>query len=264
MKTILVVDDEAGLRLTLSLVLQKEGYRVETAADGKEALALLDTRTFDLLFLDLNMPGMSGTDLLVEIHKQYTRLPVLILTAHATLDSAIQAVRLGARDYLLKPFEPSLLLVRVAEILAEADQPDRKREIVGQVQNLLAELQRIEGGEVTPTSALAAVPPTDAARFLQKGPFALDLHARHATLNDQYIPVAGIYFDYLAILLRHAPKMVPYKVLVKEAQGFDVTLFEARDLARWRIHELRKIIEADASQPKYILTVRGEGYRLAV
>ncbi|NOH04051.1 MAG: winged helix-turn-helix domain-containing protein [Chloroflexi bacterium] len=91
-----------------------------------------------------------------------------------------------------------------------------------------------------------------------------DLHARHATLNDQYIPVAGIYFDYPAILLRHAPKMVPYKVLVKEAQGFDVTLFEARDLARWRIHELRKIIEADASQPKYILTVRGEGYRLAV
>jgi DNA-binding response OmpR family regulator len=247
-------------------MLQDEGYRVETAADGKEALERLSLRAFeiDLMFLDLNMPGMSGIDLLVEVHRQYPHLPVLILTAHGTMDSAIQAVRLGARDYLLKPFEPSLLLVRVAEILAEAEQPDRRRAIVVQVQNLLSELQRIDGTDAAPTSALTSLPPTDPARFLQKGPFTLDLHARHATLNGQYLPVMGINFAYLVTLLRYAPQTVSNKTLVKEAQGFEVSAVEARDLARWRIRELRKTIEADAGQPKYILTVRGEGYRMVV
>ena len=94
--------------------------------------------------------------------------------------------------------------------------------------------------------------------------FELDSHARHVTLNGKYIPVTGVYFDYLGTLLRHAPKAVAYKTLVKESQGYNVEIAEARDLARWRIHELRKIIEADPERPQYILTVRGTGYRLAV
>ncbi len=117
---------------------------------------------------------------------------------------------------------------------------------------------------MTPTSALAALPPTNLARFLKKGNFDLDLHARHATLDGKYIPVTGIYFDYLGTLLRHAPKAVPYKTLVKESQGYDVAMAEAIELARWRIHELRKMIEADPQRPRYILTVRGTGYRLAI
>ena len=262
--TILIVDDENHLRLSLSMILQKEDYRVETVANGEEALDHLRSHQYDLMFLDLNLPGMSGIDLLVEVHKKIPHMPVLILTAHAALDSAIQAVRLGARDYLIKPIEPVLILTRVAEILAESDQPARKKEIVGQIQGLLAELQRIEGEGTTPTSALATLPPTDPARFLKKGNFELDLHARHATLNGKYIPVTGIYFDYLGTLLRHAPKTVPYKTLVQESQGYDVAVTEATDLARWRIHELRQVIEADPQRPQYILTVRGTGYRLAI
>jgi DNA-binding response OmpR family regulator len=262
--TILIVDDESPLRLSLSLILQKEHYRVETASNAEEALDHLNLHEYDLMFLDLNMPGMSGIDLLVHIHKLYPHMPVLILTAHAALNSAIQAVRLGARDYLIKPVEPVLILERVAEILAEGEQPARKKEIVSQIQNLLAELQKIDGEDKTPTNALAALPPTDPARFLKKGSFDLDLHARHAALNGNYIPVTGIYFDYLGTLLRHAPRAVPYKTLVKESQGYDAALAEARDLARWRIHELRKFIEADPQQPRYILTVRGTGYRLAL
>jgi DNA-binding response OmpR family regulator len=263
-KTILIVDDENRLRLSLSLILQKEDYRVETAANAEEALGCLQLHEYDLMFLDLNMPGMSGIDLLVEIHRQVPHLPVLILTAHAALESAIQAVRLGARDYLVKPIEPVLILTRVAEILAESEQPARKKEIVDQIQGLLAELQKIEGEDATPASALAALPPANSARFLKKGNFDLDLHARHATLNGQYTPVTGIYFDYLSTLVRHAPKPVAYKTLVKESQGYDMAVAEARDLARWRIHELRKVIETDPNQPRYILTVRGTGYRLAI
>jgi DNA-binding response OmpR family regulator len=260
----LIVDDEDPLRLSLSLILQKEHYRVESAANAEEALDRLQSHEYDLMFLDLSLPGMSGIDVLVEVHKQVPHMPVLILTAHAALESAIQAVRLGARDYLIKPVEPVLILARVAEILAESEQPARKKEIVGQIQHLLAELQKIEGKDTTPTGTLAALPPADPARFLEKGIFELDLHARHAALHGKYIPVTGIYFDYLSTLLHYAPKVVTYKTLVKESQGYDVAVAEARDLARWRIHELRKIIEADPERPQYILTVRGTGYRLAI
>lgn len=262
--SILIVDDEDRLRLSLSFILQKEGYRVDTAANAQEALNSLQLYHYDLMFLDLNMPGMSGIDLLLETHKQFPEMPVLILTAHAALESAIQAVRLGARDYLIKPVEPVSILTRVEEILAESEQPARKKEIVGQIQVLLAELQKMEGEDTTPTNALAALQSTNPTRFLKKGNFELDLHARHAALNGKYIPVSGIYFDYLATLLRHAPKTVAYKSLVRESQGYDVAVAEARDLARWRIHELRKMIEIDPEQPQYILTVRGTGYRLAI
>jgi DNA-binding response OmpR family regulator len=260
--TILIVDDDSHLRLSLSLILQKEKYHVDTAENAEDALAWLESQEYDLMFLDLNMPGMSGIDLMEEVHKHYPHLPVLILTAYAALESAIQAVRLGARDYLIKPIEPVLILTRVAEVLAENEQPARKKEIVTQIQNLLAELQEIEGEDTTPTSELASLPPADHARFLKKGIFELDLHARHVMLNGKYIPVTGIYFDYLATLIRHAPKPVTHKTLVKEAQGYDTTIAEARDLTRWRIHELRKMIEPDPRQPRYILTVRGTGYRL--
>ena len=104
-RTILIVDDEDRLRLSLSYMLQKEKYRVEAATNAEEALGCLRSHEYDLMFLDLNMPGMSGIDLLVEVHKRYPRMSVLILTAHAALESAIQAVRLGARDYLIKPVE---------------------------------------------------------------------------------------------------------------------------------------------------------------
>ncbi len=262
--SILIVDDEDPLRLSLSLILQKENYQVETAANAKDALDYLQLHEYDLMFLDLNMPGMSGIDLLVEVRKQFPHMPVLILTAHAALESAIRAVRLGARDYLIKPIEPALILIRVAEILAESEQPARKKEIVDQLQGLLAELQKMEGEDTSPTKSLAALSPANPAHFLKKGGFELDLHARQAALDGKYIPVAGIYFDYLNTLLRHAPKVVAYKTLVKESQGYDVAVAEARDLARWRIHELRKIIEADPERPQYILTVRGIGYRLAI
>src|SRR5689334_9924728 len=94
--TILIVDDEDRLRRSLSLILQKENYRVEAAANAEEALDFLQLHEYDLMFLDLNLPGKSGIDLLLDVHTQVPHMPVLILTAHAALESAIQAIRLGA------------------------------------------------------------------------------------------------------------------------------------------------------------------------
>lgn len=262
--TILIVDDEDYLRRSLSLILQKENYRVTAVSNAEDALASLRSQEYDLMFLDLSLPGMSGIDLLMDVNRRVPQMPVLILTAHAALDSAIQAVRFGARDYLIKPLDPPLILARVREVLAESQQPARKKEIMDQIQSLLVELQNVDGENTTPVSALNAVSQGNPERFLKKGPFELDLHARHATLNGKYIPVTGLYFDYLCTLLRHAPKAVPYVTLVKETQGFDVGIPEARDLARWRVHELRHLIETDPEQPQFILTVRGTGYRVDV
>lgn len=262
-KTILVVDDEKYLRLSLSLLLKKEGYDVESAGTAEEALDHLQARSWDMMLLDLNMPGMGGIDLLMEVNQKHPSLSVLILTAHATMETAIQAVRLGASDYLIKPAEPKALLARIAEILKQKKQPARKQEIVGEIQNLLAELQKIEGVSVTPPPS-APQETVDHARYLDIQPFVVDLHGRHVTMNGTYIPITGVYFDYFLVLLRHAPKPISFKTLVKEAQGYDVPLTEAKDLARWRVHELRKLIELDPQKPKYLLTVRGSGYRLTL
>lgn len=254
-KKILVVDDDKNLRLSLSLILKQDGYEVETAASALEALDLLKTSKLDLMFLDLNMPGMGGIELLEKICQQYPNLSVLILTANATLETAIRAVRLGARDYLIKPAEPKEILIRVSEVL-EKENPARKQQIVGELKSLLAELQQIEGMPEAPGGT------PDPARYLKTLPFVVDLYKREVELGGRHIPITGVYFDYFLVLLRHAPKLVSYKALVKEAQGYDVPIREAKELARWRIHELRKLVEVDPKKPCYILTVRGEGYRL--
>jgi DNA-binding response OmpR family regulator len=260
---ILVVDDEKNLRLSLTLILQKEGYEVESASNADEALERLSARTWDLVFLDLNMPGRSGIDLLADIHSKYPDLAVLILTAHGTLETAIQAMRLGTSDYLIKPAEPQAILARVAEVLSEKNRPARKQEIVGEIQNLLVELQKMEGVSLG-VAASTIRAEVDPARYINHGPFVVDTIARHVTMHEKYIPITGVYFDYFLVLLKHSPKSVSFRDLVLEAQGFGAPLPEAKDLTRWRIHELRKLIETDPQKPQYLLSVRGAGYRLAL
>lgn len=259
--SILVIDDEKNLRHTLALILQRAGYSVTTAADGSEARQYLQSGAFDLVFLDLKMPGVDGLTLLPELRSLYPDMPVLILTAHATLDSAIIAVRQGARDYLLKPIDPAQILSRVDEVLTESCQPRRRRQIVEEIRGLLSELHEIDGQESPPLS-LNAPPGSDSTRYLQRGPFSIDLHARHVTLGNRNIAISPTAFDYLVTLLRHSPNPVSYETLVMESQGYRPGIIEARDMARWRIHELRKALEIDSRQPQYIITVRGTGYRL--
>lgn len=243
--TILVIDDEVNLRCTLSMIFTRAGYTVTVAANADEARQCLKTDTFSLIFLDLKMPDVEGFTLIPEIRTLCPDIPVLIMTAHANIESAIEALRQGARDYLLKPVDPALILTRVEEVLAETAQLGRRREIVGEIQGLLARLVAI-----------------DPARFLQSGPFTLDLHARHVTCNSQFIPLSQTAFNYLLTLVRHSPDVVSAEILVREAQGCDAGPKEARVVARWRIHELRGALESDPRHPRYIITVRGIGYRL--
>ncbi len=261
---ILIIDDELNLRRSLTLIMQRHGYQVASAGTGQEGLQLLEKEAYELVFLDIKLPDRSGMSILPEIRQRYPDLPVLILTAHATLETAIEAVRAGARDYLLKPIDPERILARAREVLAEVEQPKRRREITSQIQSLLSELNQMEGGDPTPAVLIPLVAPTDPSRFLQQGALVLDLHTRHVMLNNRFIPLPPSNFDYLATLVRHAPEPVQYQTLVREAQGYDLTRAEAREITRWQIHEIRKALEANPHKPKFIFTVRDFGYRLVM
>ncbi len=264
--TILVIDDEPHLRRSLAMILQRAGYQVTMAASAREARQCLQAGPYDLVFLDLKMPEVDGLTLLGEIREQRTDMPVLILTAHATLESAMEAVRQGARDYLLKPIEPDAILARVHEVLDEQQRPRRRREIASQLNELLGELHRLEGPNVAPpseaASPAAAAPSAESARYLQRGKLTLDLHTRRILVRDEQILLPPSTFDYLVTLMRHSPNAVSYETLVEESQGYRVSRAEAREMARGRMHELRKALELDMRHPEYVITVRDVGYRL--
>jgi len=106
-KSILVVDDEKNIRLTMSRSLESLGIPVQTAVNGEEALAKLRESPFALVFLDLKMPGMDGMEVLRKIKNEWPKIRVIIITAHGTIESAVEAMKLGAVDFIQKPFSPT-------------------------------------------------------------------------------------------------------------------------------------------------------------
>lgn len=258
---ILIIDDEATLRQTLARILQQAGFEVTTAESADQAFAFIESTAFDLIYMDLRMPGVHGLDALKYIHEQYPSLPVVLFTAQPDLTSALEALRNGATDYLLKPLKPQLVIERTQSILANLKRERRKREIVLQIEMLQTELKSIEnGGSGKPggTQPLGQVKD----RFIKRGPLVLDLHTKRLTINEQIIPVPPTSFDYLLVLARHTPDVVNYQTLVAEAQGYQAELREAQELAKWHIHQLRQAIEQDTHNPAVLINVRGTGYRL--
>ena len=141
---ILLIDDEATLRLTLARVLERAGLDVTTAASGQEGLALVSQQPFDLVYLDIRLPDTNGLEVLKEIHRKMPDLPVVIFTAQPDLTSAIKAVREGATDYLLKPLNPQTFIERTQTILARREKERRKREIQLQIETLRTELKTLD------------------------------------------------------------------------------------------------------------------------
>lgn len=150
---ILVVDDEENLRRVIEVQLEQEGYQVETAADGKQALALLAQSTFALVLTDLRMPGISGMDLLREIRKAHPQIMVIILTAFGTIETAVEAMQAGAYHYVTKPvhlselvlvvnraLEHYRLLEEVHSLRADLDQKYGFKAIIGRSSKLLSVL----------------------------------------------------------------------------------------------------------------------------
>jgi len=262
---ILIIDDEASLRQTFARVLRQAGCEVTVAADGHEGLRLLTAANYDLVYLDIHLPGMDGLQVLKQIQQSHPQLPTILFTAHASLQSALQAMRLGAIDYLIKPIDPESLIARTRVVLAERAVERRRRELQEQIEALQAELKKLDDLSGTPPQAESApVHPVSGDRFFKRGPLILDLQARRVTLGEKVLALPPASFDYLLALTRHSPDIVDYQTLVAEAQGYQTDRQQAQELAKWHIHELREAMESDPKHPQYVLNVRGIGYRLVV
>ena len=172
-------------------------------------------------------------------------------------------MRLGATDYLLKPVDPEVLVARTRVVLSEQALERRKEQILAQIKALQSELQELEKPALSDVRATHPVP-SPQERFLKQGFLILDLQTRRATFRDKVLDLPPTSFDYLVVLARKSPQVVEYRALVTEAQQYQVSLDEARELAKWHVHVLRTALEADPQTPCQLINVRGKGYRLIV
>jgi DNA-binding response OmpR family regulator len=260
---LLIIDDEASLRHTLARILQRSGYEVTTAGGGPEALRLIADQPFDLVYLDIRMPEMSGLEVLKIIHTKTPDIPVILFTAQPDVSSAVEALRQGATDYLLKPLKPKTLIETTHAVLLQRMKERRKREIEQQIEMLEGELEVLDSTEEQEPAG-GRQEAVDDQRYIRRGQFILDLHARRLEIGGVRADLSPTAFDYLVVLARHAPNVVDYQTLVAEAQGYQAEMREAQELSKWHIHHIRQAIEADARHPVYLITMRNAGYRLVV
>jgi DNA-binding response OmpR family regulator len=233
----LVVDDEVGIRFFLEEALQQVGHSVVSASSGEEALDRLRDARFDLIMLDLMLGGrVDGMRVLESVKWRWPATVVIILTAHGSLDSSLAAIREGVDGYLLKPVEPEGLWQVVEEAL-------NRRSKLAQAYEQPEEDE--EKGQI-----------------LESGPFTVDLEKQMATMAGQLLDLNASEFALLAHLMQNAYRAVPPPELVAAVRGYECDhLNEARQIIKWYIHSLRQKVEYDPSHPRYILTVRGVGYR---
>ena len=224
-QNILVVDDEAPMRKLLSNNLKARGYAVQAAADGSEALKLIDERTFDLLLIDVNMPGPNGLQVLEAVRRD-AAIPVLILSGRRRESDVVEAFNLGADDYLSKPFG-------IAELLA-----------------LVKALLR----RVTPATRGPQL------RAYRHAGLEVDFEARRARLEGAVVPLTGREFEVLAYLARNAGKVVLHRQLLQAVWGAQYG--DESDYVWTFVQRIRRKIEQDRGKPRYLLTETGAGYRV--
>jgi two-component system alkaline phosphatase synthesis response regulator PhoP len=221
-RRILLVEDEVGLRLTLTHRLTDEGYEVESALDGEEGLRRATDKTFDLVILDVMLPGMSGFDVCRELRRSAVATPVLILTARGEVVDRVVGLKLGADDYLTKPFE-------MAELLARVEARLRRR----------------------PETAVQTV-----YRF---GSVEVDLRATEVRRDGRPVELSAKEFRLLQFFITHRGATLGRDELLDGVWGRDA-MPTARTVdvhVAW----LRRKLKEDARRPRFILTVHGLGYK---
>jgi len=257
---VLIIDDEASLRQTMARILLRAGFEVTTVASGQESFAILQEHSFDMAYLDIRLPDMNGLEILKRIRSQFPEMPIILFTAQPDLHSAVEALRSGATDYLMKPLKPEAVIERTRRVIDEQNKKKRRRAILQQIDELQRELDALDATDAPEKKPTPTGPLSD--RFIKRGPLSLDLHTRRVTINDRVVNLAPTSFDYLLVLARHSPNIVDYQTLVAEAQGYQSDTRDAQELTKWHIHNIRQAIGADSHNSIHIITVRGSGYRL--
>jgi DNA-binding response OmpR family regulator len=224
-KTILVVDDAESLRTMVKSYLTQEGYRVVTAANGREALFVARQERPDLILLDLMMPELGGFEF-ITAHSRDGDAPVIILTAKIEESDKVLGLELGADDYLTKPFSLRELTARIRAVLRRAEK-----------------------------SAAAS------SALLRVGELMLDRDSRLVTANGNTVELTPSEFDLLATMMASPGRVFSRLDLLDKLQGDTYEGYERTiDV---HIRNLRTKIEPDPRNPRYVQTVYGIGYRLA-
>lgn len=218
---LLVVDDDARLRRLLQRYLTEHGYHVTTAADAKEARAALRNFAFDLMVLDVMLPGQDGVSLTAELRLE-ADLPILLLTALGETEHRVNGLAAGADDYLVKPFDPRELLLRIATILRRAS---------------------------------PAPPP--GSQPLRFGPFVFDCRSQELWRGEERIHLTDAERSLLHILAEQ-----PGLAVTRQQLGRRSRISGSDRAIDTQIARLRRKLEADPRRPRYLLTKRGEGYVL--
>ncbi len=251
---ILVVDDEKTIRMVITEALKREGYSAVPASNAEEALRICEQNEFDLALIDLKMPGkMDGIGLLQEIRCRWSTMPVIVLTGYGTLDSAIQAIRNGAQDYISKPANLPQIVESVERGLKKGRQEAWRNHVIAQLEEMMSTARRINHPPV-PSSA-------SSERFVEMQSLTIDRKQRIAVRNGTEIGLTDTEFDLLDFLIRNSDRVLTAQDLLHGIQGYAVSENEARPIVRVQIQRLRRKLEDDPDQPRFIQTVRGRGYR---
>ena len=226
---VLLVEDEAGLRLTLSDRLVSEGYAVETAGDGEEGLAEAATGGYDLIVLDVMLPRMNGFDVCREVRRRGVSTPILMLTARGQVVDKVVGLKLGADDYLVKPFEMVELLARIEALIRRVS---------------------------TQTAAAAAT--GDTYRF---GDIHVDFRKAEVTKADQRVELSAREFKLLKYFVEHRGAALSRDELLNEVWGYNA--MPSTRTVDVHVAWLRQKIEDNPRHPQFVLTVHGLGYKFA-
>jgi DNA-binding response OmpR family regulator len=271
--SILVVDDEPNIRLTLSALLRRAGHTVtvaasgDVAASGEEAVSLFGSQSFDLMLVDLQMPGISGIQVVETIRARGIDTEVIVLTGHGSLESAIEGIHQGIFDYLLKTSDPTHIVERVAAGLTGRARRLRQNNLLSTIGQAVQELSGTNSSppaEEGSAGGSSAAGTTGHERVVNIGHLTLDTWHQTATLSNRSLNLTPTEFRLLLCLSEHVGQMLSYTQLVRCAQGYETSELEAGELIKPHIHHLRQKIEPDPSTPRFLLNVRGKGYILQI
>lgn len=262
---ILIVDDEGAIRYSLSKALQRLGYQVMEASSGEEALAFMDENAFDVVLTDIRMPhGLEGVELLNEIKKRAPDTIVILMTAYASMGSAIEGLRLGAHDYLIKPISNTDIRQSVTRGLERSRDMRRRRVLLDQIQ---VNVKELTASLATPTreaanGTKAILPPPAPLTAMTIGPLIIFPGRYQIQVGEEKLNLTPTEFDLLVYLAAHRGRVVPCYELVREVRNYAVDEAEAREVIRPHISNLRRKLTKAGQDPDLITNVRGIGYRL--
>ncbi len=253
---ILIVDDEAPIRLFLGEVLKQAGYRVTTVISGEEALLKLHRDKVDLILLDLKMDGLGGLQVMAEVEKLDVPPVIIILTAFASLDSAIEAMRLGGHDYLIKPCSTDDLLISVERGLRIRRETMDQQRMLRLIENAARQLQSPATPDTVRDTSSITRPHLLGGRGL-----LLDRSQGKVTRLGQPVHVTPTELRLLIVLMEYADQVVTFSQLANDLNRQSSRSTGSRQSVSTHMWRLRQKLGDAPDGAPYIVNVRGQGFK---